>query len=440
MSDQSNKELSIFFSKLIEGDFTYRTSGGDALLQKANSLAEKLESRMLEQLDNMVGMTMNAFETTMSMGHLEQGVSQLDDRAVSMSNASEEMSANVRHVAERVDEVNNNIMHANQQSENAGIAVSHAVKAMNQIDERVEQAGERVQALTEASQEINSILAVIKKISDQTNLLALNATIEAARAGEVGRGFAVVANEVKELSHQTKQATENIVKKIHRIQEDVLSIADVTKEITEAVEQGNSDMGHVNDRMSEMTTALRVIGEEIDQITQATRDQSGASQEVASSVAETANMVSNTRQVVEQTLKDTDVLESKLVAEIQEFGEMKLKDAVLRLAKSDHILWKKRLVNMVLDRGDIELSSVISHHDCRLGKWYDTIGQELYGRLPAFKEMVVPHEQMHLLGRQAVESYNNGDRTGAIADVEAIGPLSEQVVALLDCLITESSK
>jgi len=54
--------------------------------------------------------------------------------------------------------------------------------------------------------------------------------------------------------------------------------------------------------------------------------------------------------------------------------------------------------------------------------------------------MAVPHEQVHSLGRQAVERYNNGDRAGAIADVEAIAPLSEQVVDLLDRLITESSK
>jgi len=439
VDDQTNKELLILISKLIEGDFTYRASGDDVLVQKSNHLAAQLEGRMLEQLDDMVGMTMNAFETTMSMGHLEQGVSHLDERAMSMASASEEMSANVRHVAERVDEVNHSIMHANEQSKNADSAVARAVNAMNQIDERVEQAGKRVQDLTEASEEINSILAVIKKISDQTNLLALNATIEAARAGEVGRGFAVVANEVKELSLQTKQATENIVIKIHRIQEDVLSIADVTGKISEAVEHGNSDMEHVNDRMSEMSQALNVISGEVDQITQATRDESDASQEVASSVAETSNMVSSTRQVVVDTLKDTDMLETKLVSEIQEFAEMKLKDAVLRLAKSDHVLWKKRLVNMILDRGEIELSTVANHHDCRLGKWYDTLGKELYGTQAAFKELLIPHEQVHALGRQAVERYNNGDREGAIADVEAIAPLSEKVVGLLDRLIVEAS-
>jgi len=304
----------------------------------------------------------------------------------------------------------------------------------------VEQAGDHVQALSTASREINGILTVIKKISDQTNLLALNATIEAARAGEAGRGFAVVAHEVKQLSQQTKDATENIVAKIHRIQQDVSAISTSMLGITEAVEHGNQDMGHVSDRMREMTDALDLIAGEIDQITQATQDQSEASQEVAVSVAETATMVSSAREVVDRTLKDTDSMETKLISEIQEFAEMKLNGAILRLAKSDHILWKKRLINMILDRGDIEISTVASHHDCRLGKWYDTLGKEVYGRSATFKQLAEPHEQVHTLGRRAVEHYNQGNKEAAIADVEAITPLSEAVVDLLDRLISETAR
>jgi len=436
---QHNQEILSLFAKLSEGDFTYRAQGDDELIRQANHLAEQLESRMLEQLDDMVGMTMSAFETTISMGRLEQDVGNLDDRAMAMASASEQMSANVAHVADRIEQVNSSIMHANRQSQDAGTAVTHAVDAMNNIDQQVEQAGERVDALTVASREIDGILTVIKKISDQTNLLALNATIEAARAGEVGRGFAVVAHEVKELSQQTKQATEDIVEKIHRIQQDVSGIATATDGISEAVDQGNQEMGTVKERMGDMAEALHVIVGEVDQITQATQDQAAASQEVAASVAETASMVSNARQVVDQTLKDTDAVESKLIAEIQEFAEMKLKGAILRLAKSDHILWKKCLVNMILDRGEIELSTVASHHDCRLGKWYDTLGKQAYGSMTAFKALEMPHEKVHSLGRRAVERYNNGDKTAAIADVEAISPLSGEVVALLDRLITEAS-
>ncbi len=438
--NDGHQEILTLFASLSEGDFTCRAQGDDELVRQANRLAEQLEHRMLEQLDDMVGMTMNAFETTITMGRLEQDISRLDERALAMASASEEMSANVTHVAERTDQANISIIDANQQSQDAGEAVSHAVDAMGNINQQVQQAGERVQALTEASTEINGILTVIKKISDQTNLLALNATIEAARAGEVGKGFAVVAHEVKELSHQTKEATENIVDKIKRIQQDVSAISESMQGITAAVGQGGRDMGNVNERMGEMAGALQMIAGEVDQVTGAMQDQSDAAQEVAVSVAETSSMVSNARHVVDQTLKDTDALEDKLVAEIQEFASMKLSGAILRLAKSDHILWKKRLINMILDRGEIELSTVASHHDCRLGKWYDTLGNEVYGHSSTFKQLAEPHEQVHSLGRRAVERYHQGDKEGAIADVEAIAPLSETVVGLLERLIEETSR
>jgi len=436
--DASTAEVLTLFTKLIEGDYTFRAQGDGHLVQQANHLAEQFEKHMLGQLDDMVGMTMSAFETTITMGRLGQNVETLDERALSMASASEQMSANVMHVAERIDHVNTSIMNANTQSQEVNTAVSSAVNAMADIDSRVNTATERVARLSEASREIDGILTVIKKISDRTNLLALNATIEAARAGEVGRGFVVVAHEVKELSQQTKQATENIVEKIHRIQQDVEGIGAVTQEITAAVGVGNGEMNSVNGCMSEMANTLQMIASEAEQITQATRDQSDASQEVAASVAETSVMVGDARKVVEQILTDADTLEASLTGEVQEFAEMKLTGAVLRLAKSDHVLWKKRLVNMILDRGDIELSTVANHHNCRLGKWYDTLGTEIYGNNPIFRQLVVPHEQVHTLGRRAVERYNNGDKMGAIADVEAISPLSEEVVRLLDQLISET--
>jgi hypothetical protein len=82
---------------------------------------------------------------------------------------------------------------------------------------RADEAAATISKLDASSIEIGNVGKLITSIAAQTNLLALNATIEAARAGSAGKGFAVVAGEVKELSTETGQATEQIEVQIKQI-------------------------------------------------------------------------------------------------------------------------------------------------------------------------------------------------------------------------------
>ncbi len=120
----------------------------------------------------------------------------------------------------------------------AGI-VNSTVDVVQGIAIELNQAAERIAAVSQQSDAIKTIVQSIRGIADQTNLLALNAAIEAARAGEQGRGFAVVADEVRNLAVRTTLATEEIVKVVthnHELAQDaVASMRDSCAKVDQGV-------------------------------------------------------------------------------------------------------------------------------------------------------------------------------------------------------------
>jgi methyl-accepting chemotaxis protein len=96
--------------------------------------------------------------------------------------------------------------------------VIEAVQTNHELARTVTAAEQVVQRVQAESEQIGSVLEVIRGVAQQTNLLALNAAIEAARAGDQGRGFAVVAEEVRTLANRTEKSTREIQAMIERLQ------------------------------------------------------------------------------------------------------------------------------------------------------------------------------------------------------------------------------
>src|SRR5262249_9619528 len=134
--------------------------------------------------------------------------------------------------------------------------------------------------LEDRSNEIGSIIDMIRGISGRTDMLALNATIESVRAGEHGRGFAVVADEIRKLAERTANATREIGTIVEAIQAE-------TQESIRALGEEQAQMKRESERVRETGSSLERISQVAEQsaklvegISRSTNDQVVATQDL----------------------------------------------------------------------------------------------------------------------------------------------------------------
>lgn len=145
-----------------------------------------------------------------------------------------------------IQEGNSSIDRISDLSEQGMVILLSGSQEMFAIDEAIRNLTTEMRELMGITGEMNKIVEIVKEIANQTNLLALNASIESARAGEFGKGFAVVAGEVRKMSTQTKDSTDDIGSLINRT---LSKVEDIYAELSQAealIFQGRSKTEKAN--------------------------------------------------------------------------------------------------------------------------------------------------------------------------------------------------
>jgi len=285
--------------RIASGDFTVPVAIDSQdeigrLAESAEKIRQELGLALHQVVESASSLAGEAAELAAISRATTEGVAAQQRETDMVATAINEMTATVAEVARSAAHAAEAAHKADQESRGGHHLVATSIDDIDRLAGEIDRTAEAINTLERDSENISSVLDVIRGIAEQTNLLALNAAIEAARAGEQGRGFAVVADEVRTLASRTQLSTQEIQSMIERLQQG-------TRAAVQAMEQNRSHAQETVLQAARAGTALETITAAVTRISDMNGQIASAAEEQGAVAEEINRNVVKISQVAEES-------------------------------------------------------------------------------------------------------------------------------------------
>lgn len=259
-----------------------------------DSQVQSIFSLVFGKLNHTMTNIMKSVVTLASLGpELFRISGDFKNKARLQSEKANEIAGADLRISQGIEKISSRTQDLTQEFSGIEKEVTHALNkgdlsmaVFSDIQKQVSVLVDAIQVLKENSDSISSIIDVINNISDETNILSLNARIEAARSHEDGRGFKVIAEEVGNLAHQSKSATQDIQTRLNILKEKIARTVDAAGQVAQNVTGCEQQINQANAALNNVCSRFGALSGNLAEINEAAERQAGDVRQVSANVVE----------------------------------------------------------------------------------------------------------------------------------------------------------